>query len=383
MTRVARLLLIALLASVAAVAVPAVATGADPVYVVRDGDYLSGIAGRLGVRLSDLLKANDLTLTSVIFPGQRLTVPGATASPAAGGGGTYTVRSGDALALIAARHDVSLAALLSANNLTVNSVIHPGQRLTLPAGATGSAPPPATAGGGGTYTVRSGDWLARIASRHDVSLAALLSANNLTVNSVIHPGQRLTLPAGATGSAPPPATGGGGASYTVRSGDALGLIAARHDVSLAALLSANNLTANSVIHPGQRLTLPAGATVSDVQRVLNYAVAQVGKPYKFFTAGPGSFDCSGLTKAAFAQVGVDLVHHSASQARQGRPVDFTREAIRPGDLVFMSTRGAKVINHVGIAVNANTLVQARSTRLGVRITGMPPDSAIIAVRRFL
>ena len=95
--------------------------------------------------------------------------------------------------------------------------------------------------------------------------------------------------------------------------------------------------------------------------MLNYALAQVGKPYKFFTAGPASFDCSGLTKAAFAQVGVDLVHHSASQARQGRPVDFTREAIRPGDLVFLSTRGAKVINHVGIAVNANTLVQARST----------------------
>ena len=169
----------------------------------------------------------------------------------------------------------------------------------------------------------------------------------------------------------------------MRPGDALGLIAARHDVSLSALLAANNLTVNSVIHPGQRLTLPAGATVSDAQRVLNYALDQVGKPYKFFTLGPASFDCSGLTKAAYAQVGVDLVHHSASQARQGRPVDFTREPIRPGDLVFLSTRGAKVINHVGIAVNANTLVQARSTSLGVRITAMPPDSGIIAVRRFL
>ncbi len=368
-----------MLSSLAALAVPADATGAPPIYVVRDGDTLSGIAGRLGVRLSTLMSANGLRLTSVIHPGQRLTVPGASASPAAGGGGTYTVRSGDALALIAARHDVSLAALLAANNLTVNSVIHPGQRLTLPAGATGIGPP---AAGGGTYTVRSGDALALIAARHDVSLAALLAANNLTVNSVIHPGQRLTLPAGATGSASPPATRGG-ASYTVRSGDALGLIAARHDVSLSALLAANNLTVNSVIHPGDKLTLPAGATVSDAQRVLNYALAQVGKPYKFFAAGPASFDCSGLTKAAYAQVGVDLVHHSASQARQGRPVDFTRDAIRPGDLVFLSTRGAKVINHVGIAVNANTLVQARSTALGVRITAMPPDSAIIAVRRFL
>jgi LysM repeat protein len=370
-----------MLASVVAVAVPAAtATAADPIYVVRDGDSLSGIAVRLGVRLSALMSANDLSLTSVIHPGQRLTVPGATASPAAGGT-TYTVRPGDALALIAARHDVSLAALLRANNLTVNSVIHPGQRLTLPAGATGSAPAPAS-GGGKIYTVRAGDALALIAARHDVSLTTLLAANNLNVNSVIHPGQRLTLPAGATSSAPAPATGGG-AAYTVRPGDTLGLIAARHEVSLSALLAANNLTANSVIHPGDKLTLPAGATVSDAQRVLNYALAQVGKPYKFFSAGPASFDCSGLTKAAFAQVGVELVHHSASQARQGRPVDFIREPIRPGDLVFLSTSGAKVINHVGIAVNANTLVQARSPALGVRITGMPPDSAIIAVRRFL
>jgi cell wall-associated NlpC family hydrolase len=231
--------------------------------------------------------------------------------------------------------------------------------------------------------VRSGDALSLIAARHGVPLSALLAANNLTVNSVIHPGQHLTLPAGASGGTPQPATGGGGGTYTVRPGDALGLIAARHDVSLSALLAANNLTVNSVIHPGQRLTLPAGAVISDAQRVVNFALAQVGKPYKFFSAGPASFDCSGLTKAAYDQVGVDLVHHSATQARQGRPVDFTREAIRPGDLVFLSTRGAKVINHVGIAVNANSWVQARSPALGVRITAMPPDSSIIAVRRFL
>ena len=240
--------------------------------------------------------------------------------------------------------------------------------LAVPDVATGAAP---------IYVVKDGDTLSGIAGRLGVRLSALMSANDLRLTSVIHPGQRLTVP-GATGS---PATGGG--SYTVRSGDALALIARRHDVSLAALLAANNLTVNSVIHPGQRLTLPAGATVSDVQRVLNYALAQVGKPYKFFSAGPSSFDCSGLTKAAFAQVGVDLVHHSATQARQGRPVDFTREPIRPGDLVFLSTRGATRINHVGIAINANTLVQARSPALGVRITAMPPDSAILAVRRFL
>ena len=169
----------------------------------------------------------------------------------------------------------------------------------------------------------------------------------------------------------------------MRSGDSLGAIAARHDVSLSALLSANGLSANSVIHPGQRLALPAGAATSRTDQVVAFALAQVGKPYRFFTAGPGSFDCSGLTRAAYARIGVSLVHHSASQARQGVAVDFVNQPIRAGDLVFMSTRGATRINHVGIAVSSTTWVQARSPALGVSVGPLPPDSQIIAVRRFV
>jgi cell wall-associated NlpC family hydrolase len=225
-----------------------------------------------------------------------------------------------------------------------------------------------------------GDYLSAIASRHDVELSALLAANSLSINSVIHPGQRLTIPGG--GRAPAPAAPGGG-SYTVKAGDSLSAIASRHRVALDALLSVNSLSANSVIVPGQQLRLPAGARASAVDRVLAYALAQVGKPYRFFTRGPNSFDCSGLTLAAYAQVGIKLVHHSATQARQGRPVDFVNEAIRAGDLVFMATNGRTRINHVGIAVNESMWVQARSPALGVRITPLPPDRLILAVRRFL
>ncbi len=143
-------------------------------------------------------------------------------------------------------------------------------------------------------------------------------------------------------------------------GDSLSVIASRHDVSLTALLRANNLTLNSLIVPGQRLSLPAGATVGSIDRVIAYALAQVGKPYRFFTKGPYSFDCSGLTLAAYAQIGIRLVHYSGAQARQGVPVNFWSEPIRPGDLVFMATNGSSRINHVGIALNDSMWVQARS-----------------------
>lgn len=376
-----RRLTIGISLSIAGLLAPGVAHGANSGdYIVRSGDSLSGIAGRLDVRLADLLAVNDLRVTSVIFPGQRLTVPGAATAAPATTTGNYTIKPGDALSAIAARHDVSLSALLSANNLRVTSMIHPGQRLTIPGGTSSGSPAPTA----GNYTIKSGDSLSAIAARHHVSLAAVLSANNLRVTSLIFPGQRLTIPGGTTGGAAAPS----GANYTVKSGDSLGVIAARHNVSLATVLAANNLTVNSVIHPGQRLAIPGASRppsspASAVDRVVNYAVAQVGKPYKFFTKGPSTFDCSGLTLAAYAQIGVSLVHHSASQARQGRPVDFVNEPIRAGDLVFRATNGSPAINHVGIAISSTRWVQARRPGVPVQITPLPPDSSILAVRRYV
>jgi LysM repeat protein len=371
---------IALVLSALAFQIPAAAIGADSgSYVVRDGDTLSGIAGRMGVGLSDLLRANHLEVTDLILPGQRLTVPGGTSS--GGGSSTYTVQAGDALYTIARDNGVSLGALLAANNLSIQSVIVPSQRLSIPAGGGGGGGSPAPSAG--SYTVQAGDYLSAIASRNGVTLAALLHANNLTVDSLILPGQRLTIPGGRGGGSPTQAPRGGGGNYTVRAGDSLSVIASRHDTSLTALLRANNLTVNSLIVPGQRLSLPAGATVGPIDRVLAYALAQVGKPYRFFTKGPDSFDCSGLTLAAYAQIGIRLVHYSGTQARQGVPVDFIHAPIRPGDLVFMATNGSTRINHVGIALSNSTWVQARSTALGVRVTPLPPDSLILAVRRFV
>ena len=164
---------------------------------MRPGDSLYGIAHRHNVTIGALLAANRLTLTSVIHPGQRLTIPGAAAAGPTTSAGAYTVRPGDSLYGIAHRHNVTIGALLAANRLTLTSVIHPGQRLTIPGAA--AAGPTTSAG---AYTVRPGDSLYGIAHRHNVTIGALLAANRLTLTSVIHPGQRLTIPA-RTGSSPP------------------------------------------------------------------------------------------------------------------------------------------------------------------------------------
>jgi hypothetical protein len=69
----------------------------------------------------------------------------------------------------------------------------------------------------------------------------------------------------------------------------------------------------------------AGAAIS-------FACKQIGKMYKFATAGPTTFDCSGLTKAAWAQAGINLPHQS--QAQRAAIPRISRSELRPGDLVF-------------------------------------------------
>ena len=402
MSRFTRVVVAAILSTATiSLTVPTAHATPPAVYVVKEGDSLGRIAQKLGVRLPDLLNANDMTMNSLILPGQQLVVPQA---PSGGGSaGSYTVKAGDSLSVIASRHKVSLAALLGANGMTASSLIMPGMTLTLPAGAVAPAATtnsnPTTTTSAGTYTVKAGDSLSAIAARNRVTLAALLAANNLTATSLITPGMKLALPAGAGAPSSSSSNGssnvGAGGSYTVKAGDSLSKIAARNGVTLGALLTANNMTATSLITPGMTLALPAGASPaqpqttdqpaagSRIDTVLQFALSQQGKPYQFAASGPDAYDCSGLTRRAYAQIGINLVHQSAAQATQGTAVAFWSEPIRPGDLVFMATRGNDVISHVGIAIDGDTWIQARRPGDVVRVGPMPAKTSIVAVRRFV
>ena len=256
-------------------------------YVVRAGDTISGIAARHGLDMQAVLNANGLKVSSIIHPGQKIKLSGSSAAststkPAAPAkqqsSPTYTVKSGDTLGAIAARHGVSLSSVLKANGLSRTSIIHPGQKIKLTGSSTASAPAPkaapkpaaprpTTSSSGATYVVKAGDTLGAIAARHNVSLGSVLSANGLSMNSIIHPGQKIKLGGGSSvavqtspkPAAPKPSTSSAGGSYTIKAGDTLGAIAAKHGVSLSALLSANKLTATTIIYPGKKLIIPGGS----------------------------------------------------------------------------------------------------------------------------
>jgi hypothetical protein len=260
----------------------------------------------------------------------------------------------------------------------------------------------ATATTGLTYVVAKNDSLTGIASKAKVKFTDLLAVNGFKATSVILPGQVIKLPDAAvvvavsTNNAPAVVAqvGVSGSTYTVVKNDSLSGIASKAKVSLSSFLAVNGFTKKSVIMPGQIVKLPEGAnaavttstpaTPSRLQVVLDFARAQIGKPYAFAQAGPTSYDCSGLTLAAFAQIKVSLPHQSLAQSKLGSAVDWRVTGVQAGDLVFtFSTKNQSQISHVGIAISATQWIEAPYTGGVVRISALPSASKIQAVRRFL
>jgi cell wall-associated NlpC family hydrolase len=105
---------------------------------------------------------------------------------------------------------------------------------------------------------------------------------------------------------------------------------------------------------------PASGPVSgDVAKVISFAEAQVGKPYSYGSAGPGSYDCSGLAMASYAQIGISLPHSAAEQYNYGTHVAYSQ--LQPGDLIFLY----HPIGHVEIYVGHDLAVSAANPSEGI------------------
>lgn len=265
----------------------AIATAALPIITLSTLGSLAGTANANNIPATKptLRPAATPTPSNVADAKARAAALVAAAKPKAK---TVTVKAGDTVWALASRHGVSVEQVLRLNKLKASSLIFPGQKLTLSEGA--SLPKPTTkkskparsasntSASAKTYTVRSGDTLSGIAAKHGVSLSTLFKANKMNGSTIIYPGQKIKLsgsaaaparaaakPAAAKPAAKAKATPkptAASKTYTVRAGDTLSGIAAKHGLSLSAIFKANNFNGSTIIYPGQKIKLNGTATAA-------------------------------------------------------------------------------------------------------------------------
>jgi len=119
---------------------------------------------------------------------------------------------------------------------------------------------------------------------------------------------------------------------------------------------------------------PDGTRASQVVAI---ALQYLGVPYVWGGMSPSGFDCSGLTAYAYAQIGISLPHHAASQYNLGVPVAY--EDLQPADLVFFSGLG-----HMGMYIGGGQFVHAPHTGDVVKISYMSERTGnFVGARRIL
>ncbi|WP_330298144.1 C40 family peptidase [Streptomyces sp. NBC_00503] len=122
---------------------------------------------------------------------------------------------------------------------------------------------------------------------------------------------------------------------------------------LAKLTAAQRAQVAGVRAPAGSGDLPADSPASVAgAKAVAFARAQLGKPYVWGATGPNSYDCSGLTQAAWRAAGVTLPRTTWDQA-EAAPRIATKD-LRPGDLVFFYGD----ISHVGIYIGGGRMIHA-------------------------
>ena len=274
----------------------------------------------------------------------------------------YTVQAGDGLYRIAINHGMSLEELKALNGLSSN-FIYPGQVLRV---STGNAPvettdqeetnvteettnnsfeqsesvqlseaqtlqPLTQRQNNGTYTVKAGEWVNKIAQDHGITADQLRQWNNLK-SDLIHPGQVLVVSQGSTTpTQPKPSQPGSNTqpskTYTVKAGEWVNKIAQDHGITADQLRQWNNLKSD-LIHPGQVLIVSPGTNNTPSQpKPAQPKPSQPGtstQPSKTYTVKAGEW-----VNKIVQQHGI-----TADQLRQWN--NLKSDLIHPGQVLIVS-----------------------------------------------
>jgi len=167
----------------------------------------------------------------------------------------HTVTSGQTVSTIAKQYGTTISAILKANNLKSNSILHIGQELIIPLPVADTPTPTPTLTPSPTpfvYTIKSGETLSAVAKRFGTTVEALMQANNIADATRIRVGTKLTI-------VQPPDYSATMAyeSYEVQAGDTLISISNKYKVTVDDLKKINDLK-SSRLSVEQKLKIPIG-----------------------------------------------------------------------------------------------------------------------------
>jgi LysM repeat protein len=300
-------------------------------YTVKSGDSLSLIAKIYGTSITELQSLNNLTSTTIRI-GQVLKVPVGTSSghesnttqttassTSTPSYGTYTVKTGDSLSVIAKSYNTIVESLKSINNLTTD-VVRVGQVLKVPVNGTSisstttSATSPTTVTPATTYVVQTGDSLSRIAAITGLTVTQLKTYNNLQ-SDLIRIGQTLQLKPSTT--------------------------------TIVA-------------------TAPSPTSNLNIDTLLTEAKKYIGVPYVWGGSTPNGFDCSGFLNYVFNSQKITIPRTVATLWSAGKLVVTPRT----GDIIFFATGTSTTTpTHAGIYMGDNKFIHA-GTSTGVTISDL-------------
>lgn len=127
---------------------------------------------------------------------------------------------------------------------------------------------------------------------------------------------------------------------------------------------------------GSTDTTPSTGATGSTATLLSFLRAQVGKAYVMGATGPSAYDCSGLTQAAFRQIGIELPRVSQSQSTAGTQVGLGN--LQVGDILYWGSAGSAY--HVGVYVGNGNFIGAQNSSTGVVERPLSYDQPTGAVR---
>ncbi|WP_312096455.1 LysM peptidoglycan-binding domain-containing protein [Niallia sp.] len=349
---------VTVLATTAILSTTFAANASASTYVVKKGDTLGQIAKSYNTTVNELKSINKLS-SDLILINQKLTIADSSKSTSSkttsttksnsstktsSAAKTHKIVSGDSLIKIANKYSISLGELKTWNNLT-STLIYAGDVLYVSKPGSASSTTSATSSSGnsnsgttssnaaatstGTYTIKSGDTLGKIASIYKMSVSQLKQLNNLK-SDLIFPGQKLKV------NASEKVTNTGNTSSNSGS-------------------SSSTPTFISTGNSGQ----------SYASKVVSTSKNLIGLPYVWGGSTTAGFDCSGFVYYVLNHSGKSIARYSA-EGYYDRSYYVDVPSI--GDIVYFKNTYKQGISHLGIYVGNNEFIHADSS--GVRVTSL-------------